>query len=74
MMEVPQADAIVVNPTHYAVALKYDRESMNAPQVVAKDRWPFESEKWPIKMMFRYWKDPTSAGSLCRCGDWASNP
>ncbi|MFZ8894660.1 MAG: flagellar biosynthesis protein FlhB [bacterium] len=36
MQEVPKADAIVVNPTHYAVALKYDRESMNAPQVVAK--------------------------------------
>lgn len=36
MQEVPKADAIVVNPTHYAVALKYDRETMNAPQVVAK--------------------------------------
>ncbi len=36
MQEVPKADAIVVNPTHYAVPWKYDRESMNAPQVVAR--------------------------------------
>lgn len=36
MMEaVPTADVIVVNPTHYAVALKYDGEKMNAPTVVA---------------------------------------
>ncbi len=33
---VPQADVIVTNPTHYAVALKYDGESMRAPKVVAK--------------------------------------
>lgn len=32
---VPKADFVVMNPTHYAVALKYD-ESMNAPQVIAK--------------------------------------
>lgn len=35
---VPQADVVVTNPTHYAVALKYDRERMNAPLVVAKGR------------------------------------
>lgn len=33
---VPEADVIVTNPTHFAVALKYDSESMNAPRVVAK--------------------------------------
>jgi len=33
---VPQADVIVTNPTHYAVALRYDAESMNAPKVIAK--------------------------------------
>jgi flagellar biosynthetic protein FlhB len=37
MMEaVPTADVIVVNPTHYAVALKYDGGSMRAPTVVAR--------------------------------------
>jgi len=33
---VPTADVIVTNPTHYAVALKYDGEKMTAPKVVAK--------------------------------------
>jgi flagellar biosynthetic protein FlhB len=33
---VPQADLVVMNPTHYAVALKYDEGSMAAPRVVAK--------------------------------------
>ena len=37
MMEsVPQADVVVTNPTHFAVALIYDREAMGAPQLVAK--------------------------------------
>lgn len=39
MMEaVPEADVIITNPTHYAVALKYDGTSMRAPRVVAKGR------------------------------------
>jgi flagellar biosynthetic protein FlhB len=33
---VPTADVVVVNPTHYAVALKYDAPKMRAPRVVAK--------------------------------------
>ncbi len=36
MQDVPQADVIVVNPTHYAVALRYDEKKMRAPRVVAK--------------------------------------
>ncbi|HLO78146.1 MAG TPA: flagellar biosynthesis protein FlhB [Magnetospirillum sp.] len=36
MAAVPQADVVVTNPTHYAVALKYDSETMNAPTLVAK--------------------------------------
>jgi flagellar biosynthesis protein FlhB len=36
MAEVPKADVVVTNPTHFAVALKYDRERMGAPSVVAK--------------------------------------
>ena len=34
--EVPEADVVVTNPTHLAVALKYDRKTMKAPKVVAK--------------------------------------
>jgi flagellar biosynthetic protein FlhB len=33
---VPQADLVVMNPTHFAVALKYDESKMGAPRVVAK--------------------------------------
>jgi flagellar biosynthetic protein FlhB len=36
MEEVPRADVIVTNPTHYAVALRYDEDRMRAPIVVAK--------------------------------------
>ncbi len=36
LMEVPKADVVVVNPTHIAVALRYDRKTMKAPKVVAK--------------------------------------
>lgn len=36
MAEVPKADVIVTNPTHYAVALKYQDRAMRAPKVVAK--------------------------------------
>jgi flagellar biosynthetic protein FlhB len=36
MQEVPKADVIVTNPTHFAVALKYDPERMHAPKLVAK--------------------------------------
>lgn len=32
---VPSADVVVVNPTHYAVALRYDEKSMQAPRIVA---------------------------------------
>jgi len=33
---VPRADLVVMNPTHYAVALKYDEAKMAAPRVIAK--------------------------------------
>ncbi|MBY6031736.1 flagellar biosynthesis protein FlhB [Marinobacter daepoensis] len=36
MQDVPKADVVITNPTHYAVALKYDQQSMGAPVVVAK--------------------------------------
>lgn len=36
MAAVPEADVVITNPTHFAVALKYDTESMGAPKVLAK--------------------------------------
>ncbi|MEM1176463.1 MAG: EscU/YscU/HrcU family type III secretion system export apparatus switch protein, partial [Pseudomonadota bacterium] len=36
MQDVPTADVVITNPTHFAVALKYDENLMGAPRVVAK--------------------------------------
>jgi flagellar biosynthetic protein FlhB len=36
MQDLPQADVVITNPTHYAVAIKYDPEVADAPLVIAK--------------------------------------
>ena len=36
MQDVPKADVIITNPTHFAVAIKYNGLEMNAPKVIAK--------------------------------------
>jgi flagellar biosynthesis protein FlhB len=36
MADVPNADLVITNPTHYSVALSYKMESMEAPKVIAK--------------------------------------
>ena len=36
MSALPEADVVVTNPTHYAVALEYDSEKMGAPVMIAK--------------------------------------
>ena len=36
MQELPKADVVITNPTHYAVAIQYDQEKYNAPIVLAK--------------------------------------
>jgi flagellar biosynthetic protein FlhB len=36
MADVPKADVVIVNPTHYAVALQWSREKGSAPKCVAK--------------------------------------
>lgn len=38
MREIPTATAVVVNPTHYAIAIRYDATAMASPKVVAKGR------------------------------------
>jgi len=56
MAAVPEADVVVTNPTHYAVALKYDQSAMDAPRLIAKGvdslaqriRELAEEEKIPI--------------------------
>ena len=36
MQDVPTADVIITNPTHYAVAIKYDQDKLDAPYLVGK--------------------------------------
>lgn len=38
MKEVPKATAVIVNPTHYSVAIRYEMQSLGAPRVVAKGK------------------------------------
>lgn len=38
MAAVPTSTVVITNPTHFAVALKYDKNTMNAPRVVAKGK------------------------------------
>ena len=38
MKEIPNATAVVVNPTHFAVAIRYEMETMTAPRVLAKGK------------------------------------
>lgn len=38
MQQLPQADVVITNPTHYAVAIKYDPDKYDAPYVIAKGR------------------------------------
>jgi len=69
LQDVPTADVILVNPTHIAIALRYDRKTMKAPKIVAKGirmnaqkiREIAEQHKVPIveniplaRLMFKY--------------------
>ncbi len=36
MSDIPTADVVITNPTHFAVAIRYDTEKENAPKIVAK--------------------------------------
>ena len=38
MQSVPEADVVITNPTHFAVAIKYDAKVMDAPVVIAKGK------------------------------------
>jgi flagellar biosynthetic protein FlhB len=38
MSQVPSADVVITNPTHYSIAIKYDLKIMNAPVIVAKGK------------------------------------
>lgn len=41
---VPKANVVIVNPTHYSVAIRYDREKDNAPKLLAKGKGPIAQQ------------------------------
>ena len=63
MLAVPEADVVIANPTHFAVALKYDK-SMPAP--AASPRAPTRSPSKSVRLQrltgFRWWKTRRSPG------------
>jgi len=71
LADVPKADVIITNPTHLAIALRYDRKSMGAPRIIAKGarlnalrireiakqhQIPIIENKPLARMMFKYGK------------------
>lgn len=71
LLNVPKADVVITNPTHLAVALRYDRKTMKAPQIIAKGsrlnalqireiaqkhQVPIVENKPLARLMFRYGK------------------
>ncbi len=63
---VPTADLVVMNPTHYAVALKYEEGSMSAPRVVAKglDHLAFKIRDIAVESMVPVLEAPPLARAL----------
>jgi flagellar biosynthetic protein FlhB len=53
MADVPRADVIITNPTHYAVAIKYDQEKMRAPVVLAKGKDLIASQIRSVAQIYR---------------------
>ena len=71
LAEVPKADVVITNPTHFAIALKYDPKTMKAPKILAKGtrlhalqireiatkhQIPIVENKPLARMMFKYGK------------------
>ena len=70
MQEVPKSDVVITNPTHFAVAIKYD-EKMPAPQVVAKGKGDIALRIIQIAKEFKVpiERNPPLAQSLYRLVD-----
>jgi flagellar biosynthetic protein FlhB len=72
--EVPKADVIITNPTHFAVAIKYDMQNDSAPKVVAKgvDELAFRIKSVALKNNIPVHEDKLLARALyklCDVGD-----
>lgn len=66
MQELPKADVVITNPTHYAVALKYDPRAMQAPSVLAKglDEMALRIKQVARELDLIIYEDPPLARAL----------
>lgn len=71
MAEVPRSDVVITNPTHYAVALRYEVGEMAAPQVVAKGADLVAQKIIGVAQEHRVplYQDPPVARALYRAAD-----
>jgi flagellar biosynthetic protein FlhB len=70
-----EADVVVTNPTHFAVALKYDRSEMHAPMVIAKgqDYLALKIREFAMDLDVPLYENPPLARALykqCEAGDF----
>ena len=68
MAEVPKADVVITNPTHWAIALKYERAKMSAPVCTAKgtDQVALRIREIAREHGVPVMEDPPLARALCR--------
>jgi flagellar biosynthetic protein FlhB len=66
MSDIPTADVVITNPTHYSVALRYDKEKDHIPRVVAKgvDHMAFQIRKIAAEHKIRIVPNPPLARGL----------
>jgi flagellar biosynthetic protein FlhB len=71
MHKIPGADVVIVNPTHFAVALKYDPKKMRAPRVLAKgvDLVAQNIRRIAAENRVPIFESPKLARALYRCTD-----
>ncbi len=71
MQEVPNADVVITNPTHYAVAIRYDKTKDRAPVVVAKgiDNMAIRIKEIARKHMVQIVENPPLARELYKLCD-----
>ncbi len=71
MAEVPKADVVITNPTHFAVALKYDSDVADAPYVLAKgqDLVALKIKEIARKHDVEVVENPPLARSICEAVD-----
>lgn len=66
MQNIPQADVVITNPTHYAIALRYDRSKDKAPVILAKgvDYLAFQIKKIALEYNIQIVENPPLAREL----------